>query len=534
MLSLIMGLSMIIYYPIRKAGIIMDYIGWLYQYEAGSYSDVINSFGYKGLHQVFHLFNYSIYRLVGADPIGQYIIFSLSHGIVVFAFFILIRELARIHKLKHANSIVLFTVLLFLISPYHIEVVTYKACYHYMLVSIFIYTSYYYLLRYYESRNKYFLIAHHFLFVLSLFTLELSLAAPFIYISYSIYYVYDKKSNDWLKLFMRTGLVQLGLLLLYFSLNNLILGDWVGHYGASTHLDIKLENIFGTGLKYFAKQIFLIHFLPFNTKQFIYESLSKPIVYLSLAGLFITIFGWFIYRFYKLKANNRLLGLAVLNFFMAIFPIVTLYFMYMFWYSNDRYGYLASSFLYFSIVLALYNLPKIWRRIILYSYIVLNIYLFGKLSISVYEGTKIHQSLLEDFRWYDAEEVVILSLPYNYQGMYMFVDYTEVANEFREALYWHLGKHMDKPMYGISQFNMMSPDDKIGVEIIDSTKLKVMIGQGGSWFWSKGYGFTNFDNKEFKGEIHGWYYILDIKNQVPGRVYIYTDGDKWKEVKLQD
>ena len=43
--------------------------------------------------------------------------------------------------------------------------------------------------------------------------------------------------------------------------------------------------------------------------------------------------------------------------------------------------------------------------------------------------------------------------------------------------------------------------------------------------------FTDFENEEFKATIHGWYYLLNIKKHKPGRVFIYSDGGKWKQVE---
>ena len=85
-------------------------------------------------------------------------------------------------------------------------------------------------------------------------------------------------------------------------------------------------------------------------------------------------------------------------------------------------------------------------------------------------------------------------------------------------------------MYGISQFNMINPTDKIGINIINDHTLKVMIGQGGSWFWRKGVGLTDYENSHFKITLKGWYFMLDIKNPHPGTIYIYPEGGQWKEV----
>jgi len=322
-LGLLILVSLLIYYPLRHSGIIMDYLGWLERYKAGEFSDIIHCFNYPGLHQVFHLVNYSIYRLVGADHWGQYIIFALSHGLVSFTLFKLLKQLLTTHKVKHSHWILLITMIVFVTSPYQIQTVTWKACYHYLMVSGFIYGSFYFLVRFLNDRQTKHLIWHHTLFLLSLFTLEIALAAPFIYFVYVVFYINDKEEKQWKSLLVQTGLIQLGILLLYFSLNKIILGSIVGHYGAETHLALESEKLFGTGLKYFFKRIFYIHFLPFKYKQAIYTALSNPLIYYGITAILLAVFSWFVIRFKSLKPKIKLAGLNMLYFFMALEQLIS-------------------------------------------------------------------------------------------------------------------------------------------------------------------------------------------------------------------
>ena len=164
-------LSLWLYYPSSNYGVVTDYLGWLNKYRAGSWSDVLHCFNYPGLHQVFHFVNYLIYKVTAADQFGLYLIFSITHGVVSYLIYRCIRYFGEWLAWGYAGTASFFVGLLFLMSPYQVEPVTWKACYHYLMITGLMGLSLIYLIRYFEENRAYLLIVHLLFFSLGLVTI---------------------------------------------------------------------------------------------------------------------------------------------------------------------------------------------------------------------------------------------------------------------------------------------------------------------------------------------------------------------------
>ena len=101
-------------------------------------------------------------------------------------------------------------------------------------------------------------------------------------------------------------------------------------------------------------------------------------------------------------------------------PVLNLYFYSLQHIENDRYGYLASLFGLMLLTFFLFQLPKFLRYILLTTYLTAAIFLLIQTNQIWKESTEVFYSLLADYRWQDAENVVILNVPDNYQGAYLF------------------------------------------------------------------------------------------------------------------
>ena len=94
------------------------------------------------------------------------------------------------------------------------------------------------------------------------------------------------------------------LSLLYFILNKVLLGGWVGHYGEGVHLNFEIKNIAANCLKYFSKYLSFWRDWNHTAKEAFVNFCESP---LAAYGFFWSMYNsicWGGYIFYR-KLNDN-------------------------------------------------------------------------------------------------------------------------------------------------------------------------------------------------------------------------------------
>jgi len=525
-------LSLLFFYPTYKYGFVTDFLSWLYKYENGNWSDLKDCFGYDGLHHFFHLVNFTVYKVIGKSVFGWYVVMALLHGLNGLLISVWVKRIIDIYMLPRFSFLQWFIPISFLFSPYAIEPVVWKACLHYLLSFGLIIGGFIYLLEYLEKRRGLWKV--HLLFVLALLSLEIALAVPFIYLIFWLAHTVIKNDENKVAHFVRITIPQWVILVFYFLANKWYLGSWVGHYGEESHLNFDLHLMSGNAFQYLGKHTLFLHYLPFKTKYLVYDLINHPVMIIIIILLSL---GWIVSVIRRhLRANEPAAILSIFSyvaFFMALFPISNLYFLKSQWYENDRYGYLASVFLCFCIGLLIGKIKRnLLRNGILFLYLFIMFYCSLITLKTAYNTGKMVHGLVDNFDYYDEPEIVILAIPDNMEGMQMFRDYSRQSLSFIESLYHFTGKNYEGKITEIAQINVKTIKDRIGVEVIDSTTLKIKNPNIGSWFWRDGIGLINYENEDYRVTKQGWFYTLEIKKPIGNRIFLYFDGIEWKQVEF--
>jgi len=524
-------LALVVYWPTRHAGFAMDWLGWQYAYNREGWAGVPGSFSYPGLHPVLHLGNYALYWLFGANSPVWYGVFAVLHGLNAW---LLTRLALRLPVQVPAQQRLLFSLgvgVLFLLSPYAAEVVVWRVCLHYLLALLFALLAMHRTLDYLAAPNKFFWWQIQAFVLLALFTFEWSLVIPVLILILVLTWFFSQKTRPPLQVLVRLFAPQVGLWAFYFLLNKIKIGDWVGHYGADTHLNMDPPYMSANMLRYTVKQFAFVRDWEHNLKAPLFERLAEGWPFwLGIGIILVSAAVWLLF-FRRLNERLQWAGAAFSWFFVALLPVSNLFFYALQYSENDRYGYFANGFGWLGLLLLLSFLPKMLFRAILVGYVAVSAWFLMNINQCWIESEKISAGLVEDFRWYDRDEVIILASPDNYLGVFMFRIIGQI-NGFNEALELRRGKPFKGNMWEVVQFNVVAPDYAITAEK-DSTGLLYKVGfkQDGNWWWRNGIGATDYENDRYAFKMKQWHVEVELKEKRPNSAVIYPVGDKWIEVE---
>lgn len=522
--------SLIVFWNTKDYGFVTDYLGWLIRYKEGGWKDILNCFGYPGLHQFFHLINFCLYKITDANIQAMGIIFICTHATVGYVSYRVFRLLLEQFDLEKSGIIALLAGVITTLSPYCVETITWDACYHYMLCTGLTLLSLKYLIDWQRTPRAGLLLVHLLLFVLALLTIELALVAPGIFVIYSttigLHYSSTKATVKRSLLLIAIYLITISL---YFILTKLTIGAWIGHYGAAQHLVFTPTLILGTLVKYLVKFSFWTHFWPFNPRQWVYGLFNNiliilPII-LGITGLVI----------YQLRSNNKskwLMAGSLICFAIALLPVLNLFFITVVPYENDRYSYYAAPYFYLFLTLGLSSLIKNNWALPVLVFLAINCLFLRDMIGTARMAGNVSNGLTKSFRWENEENVVLLCVPENLKGAYLFRDYSTNGITMRESLEWIGKKDFKGTFTNISQFNLTSDRDSVTVQALGPNKLQVNIASWGTWFWYKGNGLSAYETDDFKitpGELN---FQLEIKDTTKQRTYLYTVGDQWRAIVM--
>lgn len=514
-------------------GFATDYLGWLNRYKSGSWTDIVTCFGYPGLHQFFHLINYIIFKITGPDIQTIGVIFILAHAHTSYLIYRTLRLWLSEIDDDRGGLISIFTSMLFALSPYCIEVLTWDACFHYIMCTALCFGSLNLLFRYINSGEVLWFALHIILWTLALFTIELALVAPGFFVVYAGLFTFNKNGFTPLKNLVIKLIPVYSLLLAgYFILTKYTIGSWVGHYGAEKHLNTDPNLLISTLVKYFSKLLLLSHHWSFAWKEKLYQTLDQPAWSWTFFLLIIFLF-FYLFIFKRPELKKYILPVSFVSFIIALLPVLNLYFLWVVPYENDRYSYFAAPHFYLFMSAAFIYLLKNRYFFPYVLYITIHGILLGRMTDVTKQAGNVANGLVSNFNFYDSPEIVFLCIPENLKGAYLFRDYADSNVTFIETLDWlNDGKTYKGITHNIAQFNLTGQLDSVTVQVADSTKLKVNIASWGTWFWRKGQGLSSFENEDFKVSTGDLHFIIEDKHPEKNRLYLYTVGDQWRSIRL--
>jgi len=274
------------------------------------------------------------------------------------------------------------------------------------------------------------------------------------------------------------------------------------------------------------KYLFFVRTYPHAYKAAIFNFCDKYGL-LILCFLAISSLVFLLYKKAKPSLNHNkrtaIIPLLLTTFIITLLPVLNLFFYWLQHIENDRYGYLPSVFGMMLISYLIFQLAKYLRYGLLIIYLITSTFLLYQTNQNWKASTTVFYSLLGNYRWYDAENVVILNVPDNYNGAYLFRIIGRTSG-FQDALTYIHKKKVKGKIWEVVQYNMVESTDGVNAIKENSNQLKVTFNQWGNWFWRNGVGVgTAHQRSLYTAHFKGQYYLLDLKNPPANTVYIYQE-----------
>ena len=532
LLIFLAALVHLLYFPTKTAGFVTDFTGLSGKFERGQFWDFLTCFGFPAMEQLRHLFLWIFYKVFGIHSYGWYFIFTTFHILNGWLVFKLGKQLFQKYEIKNAVPAAIVASILFTVCPYNTEPLVWRVNFVFLLITFLtLYILRQYLL-YTETQDRKHLWRLQAAFVLGLFTFELALITPILLSAFLFFdNIYKTTLREFIQKYAKIVLPQVGIIGIYFILQKIIFRAWVGHYGAETHLNFDPTLIFGNLLKYTSKYLAFSRNMPHQTKETLYNNLDSVWIWGTFMFCIVLGFIYSVVKWEKLTKKAHLAWIFAAFYFIALLPILNIFFYYVLNIENDRYGYLPSVFLYLLIVLFLSNFPKWLSGILVGVYLIFSIQFTLKNVNSWASGDKVFRGLLEDYRWQDAENVYVLAMPDNFAGAGMFRRYRRQDSSLRDALEYMYDKKPQGNLHEIAHFNQRKLTGDFTAEKDSTGLITLKFAYYGSWFWDCGHGANNYETDDFEFKTKGMKGKFRIKNPKPDDVIIFSNGTKWQEVK---
>lgn len=527
-------ITLISFYPTIGAGFVFDFLGWQRAYDNGTFADIIHCFGYNGNHQVLHFFFYSLYSLFHIQGLPWYLVFCTLHAFNAWMLNKWLTNLNSRWQLNTSGLLITLTCILFVIHPYNVEPVVWKPCVHYLLSLAAVLGLLLLVPKYLHTGKRKFLWLSLLIYALSLYLLEISYITPVVIY---MYLVIEKFAGEKTPFPTRRALLLGGglwsLLILSVLINKWTLGAWVGHYGASAHLNIDILSMMATEIKYLFKHLTDARYFSFKTKALIFDTiLSTPELVFFILVLCISIGLLYFIKIKKMAGPLHLAFFGIAASMLYVLPVSNLFFFHLHVGTNDRFSYIPLLFFLVTIMALLAKTPR-WIWIPAMSLIILlQVYLQEKTITYWKQSTEVVQNLRETFRWHDRSHVFVLNSPDNLNGIVM-TSIIQAPSGIDELLDFQTDKPYDGVMFDIFQYNMTTPDDGVKVEQTGPMQLKVTFAQWGNWWHLSGIGASSYENEYFKADVLDYPYQVTFKQFPEGSAIIYQDGKEWKEFEMK-
>lgn len=511
----------------------------LFSFEKLGAEGLLNNFHDIGMAPFSNSIIFILYKIIGVNH-SAWIFFSvLFHSINAFLVFIIGLHLFKKFELKNYFILAFLGALLFLVSPYQTEIVLWAPrMFNYQIAVAFFILGLYFFSHYLFYQKKKFIFLSNISFVLGILSFESPLIFPLASVLFYFFFRIAFKNTFTIKKFLFSVIIPHILIIVgYFVACKIWLGEWILHYGASTHLFFSIPLIVTNYIKYFAKFFLFYRYLPESRSDFLHDVLhieiSNSVTAFILFFLTLGFFAFLFYRLYLKQKNEALFCLMLLLLFcVSLLPVINLDTTFVGAVLSDRYGYLPSVSFFLFVVALLNLLLANFGKYVAGILVILSGSLLSQTIPLWIESDAYCKRLIKNFEPYLSlnKKIYVLNMPDNLNWILTF------RGDFRE--YFSLKYKTDTydNIVIVSGFFMTNVNDSVVVNKLSDNEYEIKSADGIQRFlvdgiWCKSYETNNY-SVNFNANCSS--YIFRLKNSDDNPLLMFVAGDTWKRVFPKD
>jgi len=457
----------------------------------------------------------------------------LLHVLNSFLVYLITKRLLAVLQISKESIIAFFASLIFLISPYQTEDVLWVALSIRWLFHTFLMLAGLYLfISHLSNPSVKKIISIHVLFILALFSYELTFIFPILLAVIYFLFHYARKTNCTLIVLLKQFFFpQVALIIIYFFICKFFYGYWLWHVGPVSTFT-QTTSYHETLLKYFAKFFLFYRYLQVDYFDNIFRGISANSIFTIC--LFISLIIGSALLFLKAIKNNSVTGYFLLcmflSFIISLIPVLPLDSSFLSYIYPDRYGYLSSVFFYIFLVSAIVFLFKKISVSVLIGYSFLCWILLMK-TIPVWNETNNYcNNLIQNFKpFLKYDKIYTLNIPAYYKGVAAF------RTSFDVSVYMKLEKISLEKIQMISESYIESPADTLAFVKVTNNSVEVKGRKKKTPYFSTLGGWAkSYDTDEYKVTFDPTRcsYMLQFRKDIPpNSAFVYVSNGEWKKVE---
>ncbi len=520
---LFFGITFILYLPTVHSKFVFDFVDLYFDYQKGGFGDLFSRHGISS-NLVSRAIIYSLISIVGLNDWIWFTISMAVHSLNALLFYLVAIKLLTNVKHTQAILVAFVTALLFLVLPYHTEVLVWGGAFNYLLVSLFVLLHSNFMMWFLKNNDLRSAMLAIISFSLAVFSHEWGLFLLPADLILLVFYFGSNQTKTSARSFVFL-LVMLIITVVYFY-NQFLHGQIIGHYGAETHLRLNPASLLQALFKYILKLLLFQELFPYSIQNAVYISFEKKSVLILLLGCFVLLLLTGIWLCLKNKQKAGLLFTGLLLFAIFLFPVLNLYFPYWTQIQGDRYCYLPSAFFYLSVLSLLFQKHKSMAILFCWFFIFSSLYFLHKKNENWDNAGHLASRLMQDFPKDSTKNFYLLNVPDNFNGAYMFRNLGKSC--FAQTMRMRTGKDRNYQITDVQSYNLLSPYDSVIVSVLDSNTLHVELGSTGSWWW-RGQHLNN-DFMSVSEDANGHSYNVMFKKKGNNDEFLYQTGPEWRRV----